>query len=748
MSFIGTAPVSLPAASSSFAPPSTTPLLPPQTRAPVLPPHTYNPLPAVQVSHSPQAPPAFNPTPKPVPPPQTSNSGAAPFSSAGPLPEDNIVWFYENSASSKLSDKWLPFSPADSVFIETKFNEGSTERVKVMSGRYEIDLMDGTRHAQYWAEDPIKIRRGYYYGQVDGAFQPLSEECGEIIDSELQSGGFPKKVPLPGGSNAVMHNSQSVVYLPHGCNPDEQGYVPPGAPQMQFVRRNVRHNELGLRVPPSEPAGAACALILVACDGSAAESSVGLVDSFRNRLLDMRQSHFGHKQRIDILPIIWQGAHSEQLSGTSEVVKELSVSSIPRLREFSSAAIADVMFYSSPIYAQPMIESLTQQLETILGLYREKNTNFSGPVHLIGHGISGLMLFDLLQNQKEKKSSSAVSATIPSTCTSLKSQPESLSELLENLSIQSIEPILQQEQIDAASLLMLEHKDIESLGLPLGPKKKLLQYISSKKEMSLADITPDEIPEIGDFEEGMTVNVEYKQYDYGAGQPNICYPKLNFEPDGVFTFGSPTGLLLALRGTEELGYEFALPTCRRFYNVFHPMDPFAYRLEPFIVSPAPPKPSQVPHHKGRKRLHLELADNLGKAAVEFRTGLMSTMKSVMSTVKRAAGYDEDQQQAEQLANEMIQSARTRAESDTSSLKEDFDMGQLNSGERIDYQLQERPLEMFNEYMFAPSAHRCYWTSEDAALLILKQIYTNSAPPPLPSSNFMNVAPQASENLHH
>lgn len=105
---------------------------------------------------------------------------------------------------------------------------------------------------------------------------------------------------------------------------------------------------------------------------------------------------------------------------------------------------------------------------------------------------------------------------------------------------------------------------------------------------------------------------------------------------------------------EALGYEFSLPTCRRFYNLFHPMDPFAYRLEPFIVSPCPPKPSQVPHHKGRKRLHLELADNLGKAAAEFRSGLMSTMKSVMSTVKRAAGYDEDQQQAEQLANEMIQ----------------------------------------------------------------------------------------------
>jgi len=192
MTFIGSAPVSLPVTNSSFSPSSATPPLP-QSRAPVLPPHTYNPLPPVQVTHSPQPLPAFNTTPEPVPPPKTSNFGSAPASSVPTLPEDNVVWFYENSVSAKLSDKWLPFSPADSALIESKFNEGITERVKVMSGRYEIDLMDGTRHAQYWAEDPIKIRRGYYYGQVDGVYQPLSEECGEIIDSELVSGSFPKK---------------------------------------------------------------------------------------------------------------------------------------------------------------------------------------------------------------------------------------------------------------------------------------------------------------------------------------------------------------------------------------------------------------------------------------------------------------------------------------------------------------------------------------------------------------------------
>ena len=39
-----------------------------------------------------------------------------------------------------------------------------------------------------------------------------------------------------------------------------------------------------------------------------------------------------------------------------------------------------------------------------------------------------------------------------------------------------------------------------------------------------------------------------------------------------------------------------------------------------------------------------------------------------------------------------------------------------------FQLQERPLEMFNEYMFAFQSHTGYWASEDVALLLLRQIY--------------------------
>lgn len=35
-------------------------------------------------------------------------------------------------------------------------------------------------------------------------------------------------------------------------------------------------------------------------------------------------------------------------------------------------------------------------------------------------------------------------------------------------------------------------------------------------------------------------------------------------------------------------------------------------------------------------------------------------------------------------------------------------GRLNGGRRVDYVLQEAPLEFFNEYLFALTSHVCYW----------------------------------------
>ena len=60
------------------------------------------------------------------------------------------------------------------------------------------------------------------------------------------------------------------------------------------------------------------------------------------------------------------------------------------------------------------------------------------------------------------------------------------------------------------------------------------------------------------------------------------------------------------------------------------------------------------------------------------------------------------------------SARSRTDSvsttisDVDMVEVDLPLGKLNDSKRIDYVLQEAPLEFFNEYLFALSSHVCYW----------------------------------------
>jgi len=170
------------------------------------------------------------------------------------------------------------------------------------------------------------------------------------------------------------------------------------------------------------------------------------------------------------------------------------------------------------------------------------------------------------------------------------------------------------------------------------------------------------------------------------------YPRLSFEPFAFYGMGAPIGLLLALRGVELLGDEFKFETCKKFLNIFHPMDPFAYRIEPFINTDSP-KPVQIPHHKGRKRLHLEIADNLGKAAAEVKAGLMRSMKSVMSSVRRAAGWEEDQQQAEQIANELFQVMITK---NSQKLRTKKKTGNIRKNSRQKTTLQVKNRQLINQ----------------------------------------------------
>lgn len=61
--------------------------------------------------------------------------------------------------------------------------------------------------------------------------------------------------------------------------------------------------------------------------------------------------------------------------------------------------------------------------------------------------------------------------------------------------------------------------------------------------------------------------------------------RLDFKVSGFFLFGSPLGLVLALRKTVMPALEVAQmrPACEQIYNLFHAADPCASRLEPLLA---------------------------------------------------------------------------------------------------------------------------------------------------------------------
>ncbi|KAI5741697.1 hypothetical protein M8J76_016207 [Diaphorina citri] len=222
----------------------------------------------------------------------------------------------------------------------------------------------------------------------------------------------------------------------------------------------------------------------------------------------------------------------------------------------------------------------------------------------------------------------------------------------------------------------------------------------------------------------------------GTSAPLIRYHQLSFQPRMFFAFGSPVGMFVNVRGIDVLGEEFEFPTCPKFYNIFHPFDPVAYRIEPLIV-PAMEhvRPVQVPHHKGRKRMHLELKDTLEYVGSALKQKLYDSMKSTWNKVSylamlnktddHAASVSQDVTQAleEQLLAESVDAANVFPEP-TQDLEPGKTVGKINGGNRVDYVLQEAPLESFNEYLFALSSHVCYWESNDTMLLVLKEIYSD------------------------
>uniref|UniRef100_A0A3B5AQT7 DDHD domain containing 2 n=1 Tax=Stegastes partitus TaxID=144197 RepID=A0A3B5AQT7_9TELE len=625
-----------------------------------------------------------------------------------PYREVQPHWFFCRRADDNTS--WLPFSTEDSDKLENACNTGKSDVVVAVDGqRYDVRVKERMRYAVYWEQAPTEVRRctWFYKGDKDTKFMPYQEDFSKSLEDAYMIAvtldEWKRKLDFPTGETVILHNPKLIMqYQPIGLQ-DEWVSTPSEQTRPRTVKRGV--DNIFVEIPDGESEKVDHLVFMVHGIGPACDlrfrSIIQCVNDFRSASLSLLASHYKRAQqdgqvgRVEFLPVNWHSALHGDATGVDEDIQRITLPSISRLRHFTNDTLLDLFFYNSPTYCQTIVDTVASEINRLHTLFKQRHPEFNAAVSVVGHSLGSLILFDLLTNQRN---GSQAREGVPSgdLC---HLNPGTLEQTLNRLGLQQYLDILKAENLDLESLALCQDSDLKDLGIPLGPRKKILNYVRRKW-----------------LPESVTSAVDYEYFDVGIGQVSIDYPQLAFQPQTFFAFGSPIGMFLTVRGLKRIDPNYTFPTCKSFYNIYHPYDPVAYRIEPMIVSDVDVEPMLIPHHKGRKRMHLELKDSLTRMSMDLKNNVLGSLRTAWQSFARLPVA---------ALPPVEEGESTEAESSVSPEQPEqpeIKMGMLNGGRRIDYVLQEKPIESFNEYLFAIQSHLCYWESEDTALLLLKEIY--------------------------
>lgn len=770
-------------------------------------------------------------------------------------------WFY--CGKKEVDQVLLPFSFLDSKKLEdaygqllddrSKESEESTTNnnvnnnnnnlvkkspekyiVSTDGGRYDVDLIKFTREAVYWRDEESVVKRCSWFYKKDGfsRYEPYDEEMCITLEKYYKacaiSNDWNKRYSLSAKELLIINGPTHFVHYDQCCkeewlsmaeNPYSPRQIHRGANEIFNIEiGEPAHDQIDHLIFFIHGVGGVCDVRFRSCvevvndfrkiaNNLLASSSGGTIlnnggskksssSSSTSKLVSPRTST-GQVRRIEFLPISWHSCTRREI-GINDRLNQIALSSVPKLRQFLNKVIVDALLYSSgPIYCQTIMDNVGNEVNRLYTLFCKRHPSFDGSVSLAGHSLGSLIVFDLLANQVDPDHHGI---NTPSKYKDF----DTIEELFKDLELIEYLQIFYREKIDIKTLILLSDLDLKEMKLPLGVRRKLSTYINFKKMSMIPQLQQSNSATVSSS--GATKVSMGSIENMNTGQWMINYPQLKFKPRCFFAFGSPTPMFLTARGMENFNSEYKLPTCNKMLNIFHPYDPIAYRMEPLIDTRfAYIKPVLIPHHRGGKRIHLQLRDGFAKVGSDLKHKIMGSLKSTWSNLsdltrfssvpvavepqnvigeemidmstknntqeQLVAQNSEDKSKCHQVGHskqgEKSGGSRTikKSLSDTSmdplisgdtieeenltknpgdtddddevfkQGKKEFDekkdynddipknMGKLNEGRRVDFVLQEKPIEyMFNEYVFAFTSHANYWQNEDSAMIMLNEIY--------------------------
>uniref|UniRef100_A0A7N6B4G5 DDHD domain-containing protein n=1 Tax=Anabas testudineus TaxID=64144 RepID=A0A7N6B4G5_ANATE len=226
-------------------------------------------------------------------------------------------------------------------------------------------------------------------------------------------------------------------------------------------------------------------------------------------------------------------------------------------------AVATVILRANQVYSD-FIKSL-------------EGASFNGQVCVIGDCVGGILGFDALCSSSvtvsESQNSSRRGSAISVQDTDL---------LSPGIVINSVSP--SSPSLERSRHLSRSNIDIPRCSGPDDPKKQLPRKRSDSSTYEL-----DTIKHHQAFLSSLHSSVLHGEPGSRRSSNSTMLEggslgKFDFEVTDFFVFGSPLGLVLALRKTvvPSLDVSALRPACQQVYNLFHPADPSASRLEPLL----------------------------------------------------------------------------------------------------------------------------------------------------------------------
>ncbi|KAI4164831.1 MAG: hypothetical protein LQ342_001464 [Letrouitia transgressa] len=320
--------------------------------------------------------------------------------------------------------------------------------------------------------------------------------------------------------------------------------------------------------------------------------------------------------RIQVLPVVWrhlldfpkqsfkQNGKEQDLTDadafseeeTYPSLNDITVDGVPGVRNLITDLALDILLYQSA-YREHIAGIVQRECNQIYALFVKRNPNFRGKVSLIGHSLGSAILFDILCRQKYDE------------------RPSSTRNKRHSRRVGSL---VGQEPRDLSLNFPVEN--FFCLGSPLG----LYQMLKGRK-IAARELLPD-LP-IGSSLDSNPVDDPFLGV---ASQENI-----------------------PANDSDLLSITVSAPKCEQLFNIFHPADAIAYRIEP-LISPAMSslKPQPLPYTKKGIFAPGQGFTGIGARVGQSVSGFWSNITSgvASSLLNRSLGITGDAQAAAAAAS--------------------------------------------------------------------------------------------------